>query len=152
MKKEYVVVALLDTADIGDRLVQWPLHLTIVPWFSYYEPEKFLDEVRNIVNQTSAIDLQVSSQTTWGYNTVNTVQYSISLHRLHEDLLKLAMKHGRMNRTGNDYHGRSYTPHITHQGRSRVNEGQRIKIETVYVVERDMSHHVKTVIEKIDLK
>lgn len=152
MKKEYVVVALLDTADIGDRLVQWPLHLTIVPWFSYYEPKKFLDEVRELVGQTPVIDLRVGSQVTWGYNTVSTIHYSIGLHRLHEDLLKLAMKHGRLNTTNHGYHGRNYTPHITHHGRSHVNEGQSIKIETIYVIERDMSHHVKTVIEKIDLQ
>lgn len=152
MKKEYVVVALLDKAKIGDQLVHWPLHLTILPWFSYYEPKKFLDEANDLVSKTPTIDLRVSSKATWGYNTVSTIHYSIGLHRLHEDLLKIAIKHGRMSHTNHGYHGRSYTPHITHQGRSHVNEGQSIKIESIYVVERDMSHHVKTIIEKIDLK
>lgn len=152
MKKDLVVVALLDELNIGDTFAKWPLHLTILPWFSYHKLDGFLDQIKEVVQETEQVEVRIGMRTMWGGRVVSLTQYSVALHRLHDQLLKIAINHGRIRHTGNEFTGRSYTPHITHQGHHAVHEGQKIMIKNVYIIESGMSRHVKTVVGKIDLK
>lgn len=147
MRKEYVVVALLDDAKDRERILQWPLHITILPWFSFHDYEGFCQKAKEVIQVEPSFDVSVGFETRWGERNVNLLQYSIPLHRLHDQLLKIAKKHGRMQIRDHHYAERSYVPHITHQGRQKIEEGRKIKVDSLYLIERDMSHHVKTVAE-----
>lgn len=151
MKKEYTIVALLEDVSVGETIIKWPLHVTILPWFSFYDYSAFLNQIHDIAQKTEPIEIRVGTRATWGVNTVNVIDYSIALHRLHEEILKIASAHGNLRKNGHEFIGRNYTPHITHQGRLFVHAGYDFTIKRIYVVESDMSLHVKTVVDSIVL-
>lgn len=147
MTKEYVVVALLDSAKETERILHWPLHITILPWFSFHDYEGFCQKAKDVIQIKSAFYVRVGHERLWGQRSVNVLEYSSPLHQINEELLKIAEKHGCMQTHGNHYVERGYVPHITHQGKQSVEVGRRINVDNLYLVERDMSHHTNSIAE-----
>lgn len=149
-RSEYVIVAFLDSFQKGDKLIDWPLHVTIVPWCSFYDLSQFRKEARKVVQGVGPMKVTVGERRIWGPNTVNIIDYSVSLHRLHEQLLHLAKSSGRVL-INEQYTGRNFTPHVTHQGNKYAETGRLLNIDALYLVEKDMNQRLKTVVAKIKL-
>lgn len=149
-RSEYVIVAFLDNFKKGDKLLDWPLHVTIVPWCAFYDLNQFRTDAKKIVKNMRPLKVTVGERRIWGPNTVNMIDYSIPLHRLHEQLLELAKSSGRIL-INEQYTGRNFTPHVTHQKNKSAAPGRLLHIDTLYLVEKDMNQRLKTVVAKIKL-
>lgn len=150
MTHEYILVALLDDFQPDDSFVQWPLHVTLVPWFKPLDLKPFTKELRGKAGCYRQITSTVGEQRIWGLHTVNVIDRVPILQELHAELLALVRIRGRLL-INEQYTGENYTPHITHQGTVAAVQGRTVTIHTVYLISRPAGGGQKTVLSKIPL-
>lgn len=147
---EYVTCALIDEHNTGDTFTDWPLHITLVPWFLLNDITKFKNDLTDILQDDHQIQVAVDEERVWGPNTVNIIAYDRSLHDIHERMISLAETAGRVL-VNKQYTGENYTPHITHQKSLSKQPGDLIIIKYVYVIERNSTTKQKKIIGKIPI-
>ena len=150
MATQYITCAFVDDYAVGDELLDWPLHITLVPWFFVDNMRQFQDDLVQHVADIHRIPVTVGEQRTWGPNVVNVIQRSAPLHELHARLLHLITSSGELL-INQQYTGLNYTPHITHQKSLSAQPGDNVTIGTVYIIKKDTARRAKTVIARVDL-
>lgn len=150
MTHEYILVALLDDFQPDDSFAQWPLHVTLVPWFKPLDLKQFTKELKGKAGDYRQITSTVGEQRIWGPHTVNIIDRVPMLQELHAELLALVRMHGRLL-INEQYTGENYTPHITHQGAVSAMEGHMVTLGTIYLISRPAGGGKKTVVNKIPL-
>lgn len=150
MTKEYVVVALIHPMNMGDVFESWPLHMTLVPWFTLDNKRLFMDDAQKLAKRYSRIDSVVGEVRQWGNLSVNVLERTPRLHSLHIDLLQLVRSHGQL-KVREQYTGEHYTPHITHQKYTSVMKGEHVVISSIYLVEKSADSRLKKVIYRFDI-
>lgn len=151
MTHEYILVALLGNYQPGDTFAQWPLHVTLVPWFDPRDLSEFVAQLQNVAAKYGSIESTVGEQRIWGPNTVNVITRVPQLQRLHLELLSLVRAHGTLL-INEQYTGSNYTPHITHQKGVSAKKGSGVVLDTIYLVEKQVHVREKTIKAKIILK
>ena len=150
MTYEYILVALLDDHRPGDAFAQWPLHVTLVPWFSPLDLKQFIEELKRKAGMYAQITSTVGEQRIWGPHTVNVIDRVPVLQELHTELLALVRLHGRLL-INEQYTGENYTPHVTRQSTIAAAQGRIVTIHAVYLISRPAGGGQKTVLSKIPL-
>lgn len=151
MTHEYILVALLSDYQPGDTFAQWPLHVTLVPWFDPRDLSEFVAHLQNVAAKYGSIESTVGEKRIWGPNTVNVITRVPQLQRLHLELLSLVRAHGTLL-INEQYTGSNYTPHITHQKGVSAKEGSSVVLDTIYLVEKQVHVRENTIKTKIILK
>ncbi len=114
---------MLDKVKLHQKFNQWPLHLTIVPWFiiSPQHLTTFLNalsqsagRVRPITLRAEAIDYFGPKKDKRVIRVVDTSQ----IRRLHSDLLKI-LDLSKAQLSSTSYIGENFVPHVTLKGNSK---------------------------------
>lgn len=133
------------------EFVLWPLHITIVPWFPA-DDSKGLDELlTKIASKHEAFIVTVGKREYFGKEdklTVNLVNDSGDLHRLHWDVFHSLEKNGFPIHQ-KDHMGEKYKPHITHQGRRHLNEGEELIVPSFSLVRQVRQKKSGTMIKEV---
>ena len=103
--------------------IHWPLHITIVPWFSVQanreaELEALLAKLRA---KHKAMPVTVGESVKWGERTVDLIEQNNDLHQFHNDVLS-TLDAANFTIHSSQYVGDNYRPHITRQSSGRVNQ------------------------------
>lgn len=130
-RNEHLVVIMVEPVPMREFVI-WPMHITIVPWFSV-EDEKKLDEIlQKIASRQEAFDVTVGRVEEWGKKEkfeVIRINDPGNLHRLHWDVFHALEKNGFPVHQ-KEHLGSSYRPHIAIRNRKshKIPEGDSIAI------------------------
>ena len=147
---EYLVCLLVDDFEIGDTFTNWPLHVTVVAWFTVDDSEYFtrLAELRSA--KIPSFTAKVGERRKMSRHTVNVVRKTDELQLLHETMMSLVKSTGRLL-TKEDFYYEKYQPHITHQKNIAAEPGDELRFEHVYLIGKDIHARQKTIIAKYRL-
>jgi 2'-5' RNA ligase len=114
---------------------RWPLHITLVPWFEYPEPESILaNHLDDFLKKVRITEGVVGKKTWFGYDLpVRLVEPKDKIAKLHNDLLGAVSAAGGQL-SAKTYTGPRYTPHITVRGQRSIEPGLVIKIDRITLV------------------
>jgi hypothetical protein len=139
---DYILVTFVDQQDSGKHFVRsrniWPLHITVVGWFSIDHAgfTEFEEDLHKIAGTFAAKKLMVGSEALFGENNevvVNTLSDSEYTHSIHSALLHLVTQHGG-RLVDSRWIGADYSAHITHHGDVRCHEGDLFLYDHVQLV------------------
>jgi hypothetical protein len=112
---EYMLAYLVRPERVGEEFLNWPLHMTVVPWFLVPgDIQEFIDRLRVSLEKIPAFSIQPGQETLFGHYLVSLIE-SDDMIALHQKLLEILASLG-INFTARDrYIGENYRPHISHQ-------------------------------------
>lgn len=100
-----------------NRHEDWPLHITLVPWFYIDEPQEegLFKDLQGICEATETIDVLVGNPELFGPGSkpVNVIPDEVALHGLHKQLLHRVDESDAELQVPRTQVGRLYRPHIT---------------------------------------
>lgn len=148
--KDYVLVAMVEPQEVGYRFSEWPLHITLLPWFTAPSLRQVVDICRVVVNSMEPFEVAVKERAHFGGSNrklpVMLIEKQPQLMQLHNSLLK-HIQDLDWNVAGR-YTGRLYKPHVTrHHGKDA--EGS-VMIDAIYIVEK-LEQGYRKVVSKISL-
>lgn len=157
-RNEHVVAIMLGPISIGQEFIDWPLHITIVPWFPCGDSEK-LDSILVDEAKTHASFLvEVGKIEKFGPGKnigVNLIKDSPELNKLHWSIYT-ALEKNNFGIHQKEYVGDGYKPHITHQPHGQKRKGEKLKIESLALVkqvrQKKTGTMVKSVVKEFELK
>jgi 2'-5' RNA ligase len=114
-----ILVWFVDAPVSGSSFIKkrssWPLHLTLVPWFTCSDIPSLQDDLQYIARTNSSVLLHVGEYDAFGPDkttTVNLIQEVVPVTALHSQLLSTILKHKGVLSEG-AYVGPTFRPHIT---------------------------------------
>lgn len=139
---------MLDSVSVGERFTMWPLHMTILPWFSAPNIETVIAHTRDVVVNLKPFKVQVGQRAYFGQRKlpVKLIDNSHELQDLHERLL------GMVNDNGWEIKGRytgpNFRPHVTQKaGRDA---GGELLINKIHIAEAQPQNY-REIVGTIDL-
>lgn len=133
-QKDYVLVAMLEPQKVGHRFSEWPLHITVIPWFSAPNIEVVERLCTEVVADVAPFSVQVLERAYFGSRKlpVKLIEKHPKLLGVHNNLLT-AVQRNNWELQGR-YTGPHYKPHVTkHVGKDAKDE---VVIDAIYIVER----------------
>lgn len=147
--KEFVVVAILDKASVGDKFQMWPLHLTILPWFESGSVEEAVELLKPTTKEHEPVKVTLGDFAKYGANrTVRLIKPSPSLNELHKQLLRAVQASGWSIR--GRYTGEHFSPHVTRTG-GRDFKDDNFVIDKLYIAEA-LSQGYRKIVAEMNLK
>jgi 2'-5' RNA ligase len=116
----------------------WPLHITLVPWFTVDDEEAVMRSLQRVADQTSPMALAVGEQEDFGVNNevpVNVIKNQKHILDLHETLVE-TLGEADTAYHEQEYMGSRYVAHITrHEVDGRhSNKGEEIIMRDFHLV------------------
>jgi hypothetical protein len=148
-----LVCAFIRPTETGGQFKEWPLHITIVPWFRLSVPSADLaNELQQNFIGSSSFKVDIGPEDHFGYKKRKVVNLAFA-----EELLRVE---GQTRRTlhlhkawvvdeADKTRRRKYLPHVTAQTSGRVHEGDSFTCNELYIVEQKGDH--KEVVAEIPL-
>jgi 2'-5' RNA ligase len=132
-----LICALIQPQPVGYRFKQWPLHITLVPWFRLdISSERLAGQMREAYVGGHAFEITVGMDAYFGYR--NRKQVSLidapELPRLEGQSRRLLHAHKAWVVDEADKTRRGFRPHVTVQGDDRLHEGDRFICDRLYVI------------------
>ncbi len=136
---------------IPKHFTNWPLHLTLAPWFelSGKELPGFLADVESIVASYAPLQLSQAGSATFSPSKVKVtlIKTTPEIIKLHQDLL-FAIRNRHATLLSAIYTGSNYRPHITNQLNWNLPKDQVIYGNKLYLVARESANQRKVVYDK----
>ena len=151
-RNEHVVAIVLEPVAIGQEFIDWPLHITIVPWFPRDDAQKLDSILTNVAKTQSGFSVEVGEIEKFGPEKnvkVNLIKDSSGLNELHWIIFKVLEK----NKFGihqKEYVGNGYRPHITHQPHGHARLGDSFRVKSFILVKQVRQKKTGIMIKAID--
>lgn len=132
-----LVCALIEQKPVGYRFKQWPLHITIVPWFRLAaESSQIATGLKQSLVGSKAFRATVGKKDQFGYKKRKQVNLVVApeLMRLEGQTRRFLHSHKAWVVDEADKTRRSFRPHITAQSDEQAHEGDSFRCDRVYVV------------------
>ena len=136
--------------------VHWPLHVTIVPWFSVADDlEIKLDyALTTLAKNHQRIQAVIGHTETWGNHIVEVIAPNQQLHNFHLDVLMMLNQHNFVIHNAK-YTGEVYRPHVTRQQEGRVHIGDILELHSFALIKQNKNvktgEMVKTIVKEYKL-
>jgi 2'-5' RNA ligase len=143
-KKEYLIVYLLEQLPKGLDFGRWPLHITIVPWFEIEDPAKAAEILKQVCQTHKPFWATVGPTALFGSKNnlpVHTISNPNSLVSLHKELTYL-LEAANAKFPNDKNLGKNYIPHITKKSFGKVQQGYRIDIDKIHLVEAPIANRL----------
>jgi hypothetical protein len=151
---EYMFVYLLEAKNPGDTFNEWPLHITLLPWFKLDVPiSEFKTELNNQLAEVQSIAVKVGPERHFNKRAVNLIESSAGLLDLHELLLDFVKNNGEFT-VSQSFVGPQFKPHIAKRLGKTMAEGKLVNVNRVYLISappEDPRNRTKTVIAALEL-
>lgn len=129
---------MLEPADVGYEFIEWPLHITIVPWFPC-DDEKKLDAIlEEIAGNHPVFSVTVGPAEWFGPKKdvpVNLVEASPALMALHIAVFE-ALEKNNFPIHQKEFVGAGYRAHITHQKHGQKHPRQILRLKSFTLVKQ----------------
>lgn len=147
-----LVCAFVEPQLLGKKfkLTDWPLHVTIVPWFQLKGSESELNnDMQAVLMRQQAFTAHVDTQSHTRFNSrkVSLLRQS-QWQDLHEKVLEVVARHAGVVAT-KLYIGLYYRPHVTFQKIGHLNPRDEFYCDSLYVVERQGRY--RQIINRLEL-
>ena len=131
-----------EQGNIPTHFTNWPLHLTLIPWFkiSGKELPKFLTAVESIASNYGPIQLKQEGSTNFSTREVRVtlIRPTSEIINLHQDLL-LAISDSNALILSSRYTGSNFRPHITEQAGRSLPEAKVIISHKLYLITKEFA-------------
>ena len=132
------------------KRLDWPLHVTILPWFTVIEKSVALDDIKQVITDTHSFELIIGPEELFGETKVNLIGQPGKVEALHETLLEVSANNIVFSKDP-EWIGNQYRPHVTHHGAERLYEGDTVTVGAVTIVQL-IPNNMCQVIDTIHLK
>ena len=148
-----LVVALVKPYQVGDRFIDWPLHVTVVPWFRLNnKPERIAKGLTKALTPIKPFDV-IMNQTAWFGPKKNRQAHLIELPTPFSEIEKRVRNYFHKKRAWlvdeTTKKRRDFRPHVTVQKSNQLRVGDSFKIDCLYLVEQRGSQ--KEIVAEIKL-
>jgi hypothetical protein len=130
--------------DRGTQFTEWPLHVTIVPWFrSDISSEKLAAELQFELADIAQFPVMAGPSAGFGYKkgkTASLIQLSTPFTEI-EPRVRRTLKQQKawlVDETTRQRH--EYKPHVTNQKSGRLHKGDKFYCDRLYIIEQKGSH------------
>ncbi len=133
------------------EFIIWPLHVTVVPWFAVHDEGKLDHVLEEISTEHQIFIAHVGKTAMFGAKKdlpVNLLEESNDLISLHSAVYNSLELNGFYIHQ-KDYIGTKYQPHITHQGKKHMNEGDEFIVESFSLVKQVRQKKTGTMIKQV---
>lgn len=139
---DLIVVHFPETVEVGYRFErrrsQWPLHITMAPWFSAPEDADVQGQLQAIAHTAGPFTYTVGGVEYFGARSdvpVNVIEHNERLIELERNLITVLQGAGVLFMPG--AHIESFRPHITHHGMMQRHEGETLRFDDFHAVKLD---------------
>lgn len=136
-----LVCAFTKQREVGQLFKDWPLHVTIVPWFRLgVETDHLVQDLHLVWRDEAAFDVHMGEEDTHFDHQKNRMATTVALPSpfvgLEQQLRDYLHNHDAW--IADELAGRrySYRPHVTVQREGRLGSGDRFRCDQLYVVEQ----------------
>lgn len=146
--RQLMFVYMLEPLESNKRFTQWPLHVTLLPWFETDDIETVKAELRQVAASTPAMNLKTTERAHFGARRlpVMLIEDSRDLRDLHEKLLDITVRYGW--ELEGRYTGDNYLPHVTQKGGRDAPE--EFRLDSLYLVE-SLAMGYRQVLDRVNL-
>jgi 2'-5' RNA ligase len=133
----------------GFEFKDWPLHVTIVPWFrTEVVSSELAREINEKLSDIEPFKAQANGAAKFGRNkSVRLIKQPTPFMEVEPRVRQVLKQHQAwlVDETTKKY--RSYKPHVTEQKNARLNEGDSFWCDRIYIVEQKGAH--KTAVAEV---
>lgn len=135
-----LVCAFVEPVEVNEGFKDWPLHVTIVPWFRLEESSAVLaDDFKTVLAGIGAFDARVADSAAFGHRgrkLASLLQDPAPFIQI-EKLVRAALrqKHAWLV-DETTKRQRQYRPHVTFQNSGHLNNGDSFHCGSLYIVEQ----------------
>lgn len=150
-RNENVIVILLEKMPVNEEFIEWPLHITVVPWFHGYDETKLDKLLSQIAASHKKFKAGVGQLEKFGYKKdveVNLIDNNKQLNQLHRDVFDILESNDFIIHQ-KDFVGEGYRAHITRQPHGYKNEGEEIQIKSLSLVKQERLKKSGAIVKKI---
>lgn len=147
--RDFLVVCMLESIEIGAQFTMWPLHMTIIPWFKADELEPVIVALSSVTAQHKPFTVEVGERAFFGPKgklPVMMIENTQELQSIHQELLELILSEGWT--LEGRYTGDNYTPHVTQKG-GRDAHGE-LRFDALYIAEA-LPQNYRKIVAKLKL-
>lgn len=147
--RDYIYVAMVKPQPVGRRFTQWPLHITLLPWFQAPSIAAVEQLAQAAARDFTPFTVTVGKREYFGSSrqlAVKLIKTSEQIMELHNRLLNGVMSKG-WNMPGR-YTGEHYRPHVTRKA-GKDAEGS-MQIDAIYVAEKQPQGY-REIVAKVPL-
>lgn len=135
-----VLVAMVDPgampATFRRKRLEWPLHVTVAPWFTVPDESKFIQFLENHLQSEQGFEAVMGEDAAFGASgeiPVTLVQNRQPFGLLHNYVLEAIYDHGG-EMLVNTWIRENYRPHVTHHGANRLFPGDVFMVQSLTLV------------------
>jgi hypothetical protein len=133
-----ILVCFADNVSLGyvfeRKRNSWPLHVTLVGWFSSSDDKKVTQALADVAASFSGFNAEVGQEEQFGDNAVvNLMKDQTPFLRLHNNLSEAVIKNGGIVEEDR-FTGKNKIAHITQHAENRKYEGDRLVVNDFYRV------------------
>lgn len=146
-----LVCVLVEPALAGKGFKDWPLHVTIVPWFRLETSSKTLaDDLRADLAGMTPFDVQVGGAEKFGNNRqANLAEPADTFVEIEKRVRRMLTKQGAWLVDETTKRRRRFRPHVTYQNHGHLEPGDTFRCGEVYIIEQKGDY--KEVVGKVEL-
>lgn len=134
--QKYTLVSFLEPIDAGVEfdMTNWPVHITLADVFAVGLNNDVMQKLTGLLVDCHSIDISVSDDAVFGTTNVTLIDKSDGLQRIHDQIIDLLELNGAKFNTP-EFTRSGFLPHVTIQKSGRLHKGDKIKINTVSLID-----------------
>jgi 2'-5' RNA ligase len=132
-----LICAFVKTQSVNAVFKEWPLHITIVPWFRLAKPSsKLAEELQEHYVGSRGFRVTVLNQAQFGYKKRKTVHLvaATELMKLESQTRRLLQSHKAWIVDEADKTRNGFRPHVTVLNTGNLREGSSFQCDRIYIV------------------
>ncbi len=131
----YLLTYFINEKQIDDTFTDWPLHVTIIPWFKVKAIELVDQALGQIAISHQPITVTGSERDNFGGHDVCLLEPAELLRGIHKYVYATLQGHGARF-ISTEFFGDNYNPHVTTQGDDVFDVGEQTVLNGFYLVKR----------------
>jgi 2'-5' RNA ligase len=139
-----LVCAFVEPQPAGHEFKDWPLHVTIVPWFrTPASSDELAGEAKAALNGIGSFKTVAGEAEQFGYQkskTANLIRRPTPFMIIEQQVRRLLKNHGAWLVDETTRKKRDYKPHVTAQKSTRLQLGEKFRCDRLYIVEQKGRH------------
>lgn len=133
-----ILVCMVEPVGVGYEFERsdWPLHVTLVPWFKVTDQSWFTSGLARIVGELTPLQITLGDKELFGSKhdvPVRVVVPNKELTNLHNELLNLVKEWGSL--LSDRFVGKKYRAHVTHYDEKSPAYDTELTMDNVCIVE-----------------
>jgi 2'-5' RNA ligase len=146
-----LVCAFVQPLQAGDTFKQWPLHVTVVPWFrSDLSSDDLAGRLEGQLQDSEPFEVVMDGEVHFGRNKlVNLVVQPTPFTKIEEQVRGVIKSHGAWIVDESTKAKRAFRPHVTAQKDERLQQADTFVCGQLYVVEQKGG--IKQIVEVVEL-